>query len=70
MDGLDIVALFNGQGSPQQEFGHPEHTVHGRADFVADLGQKLGFGVHFSITGGQIAANAELIFGDAVMAFA
>jgi hypothetical protein len=32
---------------------------------VADLGQELGLGVDFGIAGGQVAADAETLFGDA-----
>ena len=42
--GFDVIALFVCQVRVQQESGHPDDAVHGRADFVAHVGQELGLG--------------------------
>ena len=42
--GLDIIALFIGQIGVQQQPRHANDAVHGRADFVAHVGQELGLG--------------------------
>ena len=42
--GLDIIALLVGQLGVQQQRGHADDAVHGRADFVAHVGQELGLG--------------------------
>ena len=39
---LDLpVALTVGERSPGEEFRHPDHAVHRRADFMAHIGEKL-----------------------------
>ncbi len=43
-DGLGVVELRGGQGRVEQEVGHPDDAVHRGADFVAHVGQELGFG--------------------------
>ncbi|VTQ92623.1 Uncharacterised protein [Pseudomonas aeruginosa] len=47
VDGLHVVALLRRQRGAEEQFGHPQHAVHGRADLVADLGQELGLGLQF-----------------------
>ncbi len=42
--GLDIIALLVGQLGVQQQRGHADDAVHGRADLVAHVGQELGLG--------------------------
>ncbi len=42
--GLDIVPLFVGQFGIEEQGRHAQHTVHRGADFVAHVGQELGFG--------------------------
>ena len=42
--GLDIIALLVRQFGVQQQGGHADDAVHGRADFVAHVGQELGLG--------------------------
>ena len=70
VDGLHIVALLHRQRRAQQQLGHAQHTVHGRADFVADLRQELGFGGDFGIAGRQVAAQAETGFDNGALALA
>ncbi|MNO56509.1 hypothetical protein D3C76_470250 [compost metagenome] len=70
MDGLHIVALLDRQRRAEQQLGHAQHAVHGRTDFVADLGQELGLGVDLGIAGGQCTAGAEALFAHASQAFA
>ena len=36
---------------------------------MADLGQKLGLGIDLGVAGGEVATQAELIFGDAPRSF-
>jgi hypothetical protein len=51
-DGLGVAALLVGKLRVQQERGHPDDTVHGRANLVAHIGQELAlcsarpFGLH------------------------
>ncbi|MNS55130.1 hypothetical protein D3C72_879560 [compost metagenome] len=70
VDGLHVVALLDRQWRAQQQFGHAQHAVHRRADFVADLGEELGFGVDLGIARGEVAADAETTFGDAALTLA
>ena len=42
-DRLREFFLAVGQLGADQEFGHPQNAVHGRADFVAHVGEKSGF---------------------------
>ena len=42
-DGIDVSALFGGEGGIGEEIEHAEDAVHGGADFVADVGEELGF---------------------------
>ena len=44
LDRLSLVALFGGQLCVEQEVGHAVNAVHGGADFVAHIGQKLALG--------------------------
>ncbi|MNZ48447.1 hypothetical protein D3C78_661940 [compost metagenome] len=70
VDGLHVVTLFDRQWRAQQQFGHAQHAVHGRADFMADLGQELGLGIDFGIAGRQCAAGAEALFAHPPQALA
>ena len=70
VDGLYVVALLDRKWCAQQQFGHAKDTIHRGADFMADLGQKLGLGIDFGVAGGQVSADAEAVFGDAALAFA
>ena len=45
LDHLGEAPLLGIQLGSQQQFGHAQNAVHGRADFVAHVGQKLGFGL-------------------------
>ncbi|MNZ69932.1 hypothetical protein D3C78_882490 [compost metagenome] len=65
VDGLHVVALLDRQRRAQQQLGHAQYAVHGRADLVADLGQELGLGIDLGVAGGQLAAGAEAFFTDA-----
>ena len=40
-DGVCVLALFLAQGRVQQQAGHADDAVHGRADLVAHVGQEL-----------------------------
>ena len=42
--GLDVIALLVGQFGVEQQRGHADDAVHGRADLVAHVGQELGLG--------------------------
>ena len=44
MGGLDTVSLLGIERRAPHQFQHTEHTVHGRADLVAHVRQKLGLG--------------------------
>lgn len=68
MNGLYVVTLLDRQRSAQQQFSHAQHTVHGRADFMADPGEKLGLGVDLCIARGQCAAGTEARFSDGTQA--
>ena len=41
--GLEIVPLLGGEPCIQRQPDHSEHSVHRRPDFVAHVGEKLGF---------------------------
>ena len=43
-DGFDVAALLGVEGGFEQEAGHGDDAVHGRADFVAHVGQKVRLG--------------------------
>ncbi|MNZ58177.1 hypothetical protein D3C78_761790 [compost metagenome] len=70
MDGLHVVALLDRQRRAQQQFGHAQYAVHGRADFMADFRQELGLGVDLGITCRQVTADAEAALDNAALAFA
>ena len=42
--GFDVFALFVGQFGIQKQGGHADDAIHGRADFVAHVGQEFRFG--------------------------
>ena len=42
--GFDVFALLVGQVGVEQQRGHADDAVHGRADFVAHVGQEFGLG--------------------------
>ena len=44
VNGFDVVALFVGQLRVQQQSGHAGDAIHGRADFVAHIGDELRLG--------------------------
>ena len=44
LDGRRELPLRRGERGAEQQFGHAQHAVHRRADFVTDLGQELGLG--------------------------
>ena len=44
VDGLDVLALFLIESGLAQQGGEADHAVHRGADFMADIGQELGFG--------------------------
>ena len=50
-DRFDQFALFGGQFAFQQQSGHGDDAVHGRADFVAHVGQELGFSARSGLGG-------------------
>ena len=41
---LEIFALFGGELCLEGQFRHADDSVHGRADFVAHVGQEFAFG--------------------------
>ena len=43
-DGFNIVALLGGELGVEQQARHPDHRVHGRANFMAHVSEKGGFG--------------------------
>ncbi len=45
LDDLGEPLLLGAQLGSQQQIGHPQHAVHGRADFMTHVGQKLRFGL-------------------------
>ena len=55
-DHLQILALLRGQIALQENFGHADHTVHGGADLVAHVRQKLAFG-----QGGHLRLQGHLV---------
>ncbi len=70
VDGLHVVTLLYRQRRAEQQLGHAEHTVHGRADFVADLRQELGLGGDLGVAGRQVTAEAEAGLDNRALAFA
>ena len=62
-DGFGKVALFGSEMGLQQQIGHADDAIHGRADFVAHHGQKLALG-----TVGTIGGDGQLTrMGDGVL---
>ena len=45
-DGFGVIALSSIQTRIEQQFGHADHAVHRRANFVAHVGEELGFRHH------------------------
>ena len=43
-DSLQVLALLGGELGVQCQLRHSQHTVHGRTDLVAHVGQELAFG--------------------------
>jgi len=44
LDGLEVLALLEGEVGLEGEFGHAEDAVHGGADLVAHVGEELALG--------------------------
>ncbi len=44
INGFDVTALLVAERGFEQQAGHGDDAVHGRADFVAHVGQKFGLG--------------------------
>ena len=53
INGLHVAMLLVGQRGLQQQPGHGDNAVHGRADLVAHVGQELRFGA-----GGRLSGDA------------
>ena len=51
-DDTEVLALLIIQLGLQRQLGHAKHTIHGRADLMAHIGQKIGLG-----TVGQFGAE-------------
>jgi len=60
MDGSREVLLLGGELGAEQEIGHAQHAVHGRADLVAHIGKELTLGAAGFL--GGILGGGE--FGD------
>ena len=48
-DHREILMLLVGQIGIERQFGHSQHTVHGRADLVGHVGQKFALGLAGSL---------------------
>ena len=44
-NGLAVIALFRVQRGVEQQSGHADHAIHGRADLVAHVGQEFTLGL-------------------------
>ena len=66
-NGLGKVTLLIRERGIEQEVGHPDHPIHGRANFMAHVGQEIAlgtvgrFGGHFGVV--QLHFGA-LLLGD------
>src|SRR5712692_5515704 len=59
-DRLRVLALLGGEGRVEEEPGHSQHTVHGRADLVAHHGQEIALGAGRLLRGDPGAMNLVL----------
>ncbi len=59
-DGLDVVALFGREFRAEQQVGHADHAVHGRADFMAHDREKFRACAHGGF--GRVARGDEIPF--------
>jgi hypothetical protein len=67
LDGIHVALLFAIQGGVLEEGGHADDPVERRADFMADVGKKLGFkaeGFEGMVPGGGEIAEDLVAFGD------
>ncbi len=62
LDGFHIADLLLGQVRILQKARHSEHSVHGRTDLVAHVGQKFGFGPVGGL--GLLLDLTQLLFGN------
>ncbi len=58
-EGLDVVVLGGVELGLEQEAGHADDAVHGRADFVAHVGEELALGAVAGL--GHVAGLDELL---------
>ncbi len=62
-DGLRVIALQGVEPGIEQQLGHAEHAVHGRANLVAHVGQELALrtvGHSATRTAVSVAISASL----------
>ncbi len=71
MDEIEVFALFAAGSGLKGEFGHADDAVHGRADFVAHVGEEGAFGAVGGL-GGFLGAEqflgGALAVGDVAVA--
>ena len=61
MNDLGILPLLRAEWSVEEQRAHSDHTVHGRADLVAHVRQKLALGPVGRL--GRVSGLADLVFG-------
>src|SRR5204863_10075140 len=64
---FDQLALFGGQFRFQQQAGHGNDAVHRRANFMAHVGQKVGFGAGGGFGGGAGGFQGVVGLGQLVL---
>jgi len=57
-DGLGVFALHGTEVEVEEEPGHADHAVHGRADFVAHVGEEFALGLAGDL--GGLLGGAQL----------